>query len=457
MSSALVAVSEPGAAEAAADPAQPGSGHRWSWPFLALFWGTPIWFVLGLQSLIWIILGVPMALALFSLRRIRFPKGFGLWLVFFAWMLLSATQLERNTQLVAFTYRALVYAVALVVLLFVFNAPRRLLSDRAIGSALLAFWGYAIIGGWLGLVLGDASFTSIVELVLPRGLTQHEFVQGLVHPSFAQVQVFLGFDLPRPTAPFVYTNDWGANLGLLFPIVFASWRLLADRGRGIVLVLLIASVIPVVMSVNRGLWVSIAIGGIYGAAVLAARGDYRPLAAAGIAAAAILLVVLLTPLRGVVESRFESDHSNETRLGLYSQVQTDVAESPLLGFGSPRSNEENPNHPAVGTHGHFWTVLFSHGLPGAFLFVAAVGSLVLRTAFTRRDSGVWLHVVVALVLVEMWFYSLLPSPLIIVMAVAGASLRGWDSDRRGAEPERHSYSDGPFEDAPSLASLLEKN
>ncbi len=40
-----------------------------------------------------------------------------------------------------------------------------------------------------------------------------------VHPRFADVQDILGYPVSRPSAPFIYTNDWGGNFALLIPFV----------------------------------------------------------------------------------------------------------------------------------------------------------------------------------------------------------------------------------------------
>ena len=70
------------------------SGLPEGWPLLALFGAFPIWWALGLSSLIWVLAAVPMLVRLLARGRVRVPKGFGLWLAFLFWMLLSATQFD---------------------------------------------------------------------------------------------------------------------------------------------------------------------------------------------------------------------------------------------------------------------------------------------------------------------------------------------------------------------------
>ena len=85
-------------------------------------------------------------------------------------------------------------------------------------------------------------------------------------------------------------------------------------------------------------------------------------------------------------------------------VVDQIDDSPWFGYGAPQANEENPNLPAVGTHGQLWTVLFSHGIPGAALYVLFSVSLAVRTLASKDPTSTWLHVGTALVPVLMWFY-----------------------------------------------------
>src|SRR5205085_2674838 len=78
------------------------------------------------------------------------------------------------------------------------------------------------------------------------------------HPSAAQLQEVLGYTSPRPSAPFGYTNTWGNCLGLLLGWFVVSW--FAERKslrRALGLAILAVGAIPVVYSLNRGLWIGL--------------------------------------------------------------------------------------------------------------------------------------------------------------------------------------------------------
>ncbi len=401
------------------------------WPLVVVFAGYPLLWMSGLATLALSLLAVPLVAQLLLRRRILVPPGFGLWLLFLAWMLVTASQLEKFSHYVAFASRYTLWIGALAVLLTVLNTPRRALGDDAVLRLILWLWGASVVGGYLGLVLGDTRLWTPAQLVMPSSLAEIDFINNMIAPRFAQVQDFLGYPLRRPSAPFTFTNGWGASMAVLWPAVLAAWPSLRGRARGVVGFLAVASIVPMVLSVNRGLWVTLIGTFTYTAFRLARRQDPRIARRLLAVGTVLVLLVLVTPLGSVVSGRLESDHSNNARFTLYTQAREQVLESPVLGFGSPRSNEDNPGYPPVGTHGTFWFMLFSHGIPGAAIFVGLLGSLALRTSRPRQRHMLWLHGVVVAGLVMMPFYELLPMPMFVIAACAGIVLRDRHEETTG--------------------------
>jgi len=72
-----------------------------------------------------------------------------------------------------------------------------------------------VAGGLIGTFIGDLEFTSPVELLLPAEVRADGFARSMVHPSTAQLQQVLGYEAPRPAAPFGYTNSGGFCLSVL--------------------------------------------------------------------------------------------------------------------------------------------------------------------------------------------------------------------------------------------------
>lgn len=416
------------------------------WPLYALFLGFPVWWLLGLGALIWPMLAAPMLLWLLRRQRVVAPRGFAIWLAFLAWMLASATQLDEPDRWIAFGYRAALYLSASIAFLYVFNlSPERLPTRRVVGT-LGIFWMMIVIGGLLGTLFPSFSLRSPLESLMPKRLLANDFVYSLVHPVFAQVQTFLGYPVARPAAPFVYTNEWGANFALLTPFVILAWIWARNRAwKVLTMCMALIAIVPVVVSLNRVLWVSLGIGLVYAAIRLAAAGRGR--APAGIVAlfVAATTVVALSPLYQLLEDRLANPHSNERRIALYQETTERVLDSPLLGYGSPRPSEVNPNAPSAGTQGQLWLVLFSHGIMGAALFLMWMTYALWKTRRVGNEVAFWSHVVLLIAFVQLPFYGQLPAQLHVIMIGTALALRELLTPQGPLAVER---------DLPSPAALL---
>ena len=386
------------------------------WPIYALFIGFPIWWALGLGGFIWPIMAFPMLLSLLRRERIFAPPGMLLWAGFITWMLVTGIEIDSMGRALGFAYRGFLYVSATILLLYVYNSSRDVLPTEKVLWALSIFWIYVVIGGFLGLVFPYFAFKSPVEAVLPHAILSNDFVKEMVHPAFAQVQDFLGFPTPRPSAPFVYTNDWGGSFGLLVPFVILAWQTgLRRRFKFILACAAAASVIPVVFSMNRGLWLSLGLGLVYAAFRLSIKGRERALIAFVTVTILLLGALFFTPLGSTLAERIATPHSNNRRVSLYEEAVRGAAESPLFGFGAPRPSKWNPNAPSVGTQGQIWLVLFSNGYPGAILFLA----FFLGQLWWFRGSGepisFWIHVMLVIMFLQLAVYGLLPVQIHIIM------------------------------------------
>jgi O-antigen ligase len=410
-----------------ASPARPASRTARSpagWPVYLLFGLVPVWWALGLGALIWIVLAVPMAVSLLLRRGLRLPRGFGLWLAFLAWMLLSASQLANGTASpLAFGYRAALYLSMTVLFLYVYNLPRAVVPARRLVASLTVFWAVVVIFGFLALILPEGRIATPTAALLPTDLTTNPFVQDLLNPRLAQVQAFVGYPVPRPAAPFTYTNEWGGAIAMLTPLAIASIGLLRSYlARNLIRLLLLASLVPMVISLDRGLWVGLGAGLVYAAIRVALRGNARALVAIVAFLAMVGSLVAFTPLSQYVQDRLAHPHSNERRESLGQQALESWKHSPVFGYGGTQQSE-NPNQPDVGTHGQIYLVLVSHGLPGLLFFLGWF--LWTLWVSSRGVAGLplWAHVVLVIGFLEFFFYDMLPTQLSLMMAVAALAMR----------------------------------
>jgi len=393
-----------------------------SWPIRALFVAFPLWWVLGLGNLIWPVLAVPMALALMLRGRVRAPRGFGVWLLFLFWMFVSALAIN-DIRIVGWAFRAMLYVAVTVLFLYVYNSSRRSLPVRTIAVIMATYWVVVVLGGYLGVLMPQGGFSTPVERLLPGSL-ETPYVRELVHPTFAQVSgVEQGYP-PRTQAPFTYTNEWAANFAMLMPFVFIALAQVRRGGfRLLLLLMLPLSLVPVFLSLNRGLLVSLAVGLVYAAVRSTLHGRVRALLVVILVAVTAVAVAPALPKR----PEQAQGESNETRLTLYAETVQRIGASPLIGFGAPRPSEDSTN-PSAGTQGQLWMVLFSHGVPGLIFFLGWYLWAVWRSRATPSRTRLWTHVTLLIGTLVLPIYGMLSSGLAVFMVAAAVSWRELDAE-----------------------------
>ena len=147
------------------------------WPLTALLLGYPLWWVLGIDSLLPLLLAAPMAAQLWRRRTLRLPAGFGFWVLFLVWVLLGVVLLWADapgavpggdsSRLLLFAYRIAWYVACTVVLLWITNIRRSDLPDEHVRRLVAWMFVVTTLGGLLGLLAPTFSFTSALELLLP--------------------------------------------------------------------------------------------------------------------------------------------------------------------------------------------------------------------------------------------------------------------------------------------------
>ena len=428
------------------------------WPLAAAYVGYPIWWFLGLRSFIFLLAAVPMGLELLGRRRLLAPRGFGVWLLFIAWVVgglallgvhaPGAKDSGRATQYFSAGYRLAWYVALTIVVLYVGNLSERELPTRRICRWLSSLFIVTVVGGYLGVVAPNFQFTSLVEHLAPVGVAQSDFFKSLTHPVAAQVQDFLGYAQGRPAAPYYHANDWGANFGLLLPFFVLEWfRHDGGRRRWVGIGVAVAATVPVIESLNRGLWIGLGLMAVY--VVFSATRSGHYVALGGLLAATVVVAVLIvaTPLKGTIQARLGAGQSNSVRAQLASRTVADVAHtSPIVGFGSTRNVQGNFNTigggatpscphcspPAMGTQGHLWLVLFGQGFVGAALFFWFLLRRFVPYMHDRRPFAVAACASFVFFAVVIWVYDLLDVPMVTLM-LALAVL--WRMQRPGGDAD----------------------
>lgn len=411
------------------------------WPLYLLFGGLFVWWFLGVSGVIQAVVAVPMLAALVMRTGVRMPRSFLIWLLFVAWMLLSATQIQDLTRAVSFAWRASLYVSAAVMFLYVFNTPRESLPAHRIINILAMFWVLTVIGGLVGMAFPRRTFDSLLGSLLPQEILSSEFVRALVTPSTTGARTFTGTDIYRVKAPFIYTNQWGSAFALSLPFALAALGTMRSwLWRKALVALLVVSIVPLIFSLDRGSWLSAAAGMTYGVFRLARTKGRRGTRGAKtlrtmiVGGLVVTSLVLLTPLGDLIIHRINRGYGDEHRQTLYTSSLILIERSPLFGYGGTVAlsvvNPSAPPGPSIGTHGQMWTVMISNGIPALLFFLAWFVVTLFRTGRRIPDYGdrdlnarFWCHVALFTALVQMPYYELLPWGLFIVMAAAATALR----------------------------------
>ncbi len=392
-----------------------------AWPLAWMVIGYPLWFLVGLGGFMWVVLAAPMVVALVGRRDLVAPRGFGWWLVFLVAVIGSALSIDTAGRMAGYLLRLAYYGSATVFLVYLVNGGESVSRERIV-RAFTWLWMATVAGGYLAFLVGDLSFRSPVAYVMPGALLANELIATLVTPGFADIHDVIGFPVPRPKAPFPYTNSWGSMVALTTP--FAVIALLEPKvgvDRRLVRFVLVASAVPIVISLNRGLWLSLGLGAAYVVGRIAIANRGRGLGRMVVVSAAVALIVAVSPLGSVVESRVDNGHSDGDRWELITAAVEGAAERPVFGWGAPRPNVGNL--PSIGTHGQLWLVMFSHGFVGAVGFVAAVAAFGVATARQRTTGGLWAHAVIIIAAAQLPIYLWVPHSLFAVMAAVAVALR----------------------------------
>jgi hypothetical protein len=396
-----------------------------TWPIWAMTAGMPLAFILGVQGVVWCLPGIVLGARILSDRNVRFPRSTIPLILFLGWAILSITMVGGGSGILLFGYRWLLWAGALTTLVWLVNVPDSRVPSIQIIDWLAALWICLVVFGYLGVLFPEFVQRSPFQLALgPLGRVG--FVDELTRWRFAETQSALtGSPLPRPSAPFNATNGWGAAIGILTPFFIRSWIVQPDlRRRRIGYVIGLAGVVPIVLSVNRGLWISLAVGLVYYAARKALRGKLGPFFVLIGTLIAVTLMLVVTPAGKLVQDKIDNaGKSNESRSNLYEEAFQGAKESPLIGNGAPQHAEgADPKLPPIGTHGMLWYLMFVHGFVGMALFLTWLGGEVLRSGRVRTADGWWTHLSLVIGLVQVPFYGLLPQVVLFGIA-AGLSHR----------------------------------
>ena len=293
---------------------------------------------------------------------------------------------------------------------------------------MAGFFVLTVVGGLIGMIVPNISFTTVARGLIPPSLLTDQFVADLVSASTSSGRAFAAYPIYRPKAPFIYANEWGAAYAMTLPFALcAIAKAKTKSARDALLIVALISVFPLVFSLNRGAWLSAVAGVLYAIIRLSRGRNGQLLRVVAVVTMIFGVVFFVTPLGEIVMTRLQNGYGDAHRAELYEESITLVRASPVLGYGAPVLIEGNLS---AGTHGQLWTILVSQGLPGLLAFTAWLLWALWR-ASRQLPPGhpgdpvvrFWCEVTIFVALVQMPYYDLLPWGLSIAMVAAALAWR----------------------------------
>jgi O-antigen ligase len=412
--------------------------RRWTarpgWPLAALLCLYPLWWALGIGAFAFLFAAVPMAFELRRRRPLVLPPAFGLWLLFLGWTALSLTMVPLeapNTSAggsavghaIGILFRLAQFGAVTIIAVYVVNLRQDEVSQRDIMRWLSILFAVTVAGGFLALAAPHLSFTSPLEAILPHSIASNRYVSYLVHPASAEVQSVLGYSAPRPAAPWGYTNFWGNNLSILIIWLCAyMWRPNTALRRLALFAILTVSLVPIVYSLNRGLWFGLILSVLYMVYRFARTGDLRGVLVILLAMPVAIVAFLATPLHDIVSQRASHSGSENIRAFADKAAINGALDSPILGWGGTRktigssqsiSVGPSPRCPncgsvGIGSTGEFWEIAFTTGLVGVLIYFAYFIAAFWQLRRDRSPTGSAARLIILLAIFYSYFYNSLP-------------------------------------------------
>ncbi|MGR6318629.1 O-antigen ligase family protein [Micromonospora soli] len=393
------------------------------WPLTVMFALMPLWWALGAFYLGWSVFGAVLLALLVARGRVPLPAGTACWLLFLALVLLSATRLDRATAYLTFGLRYGFLATALVVGVYAHTLVREGAPWDRVLRPLGWYWLGLVALGWLAVLAPTLSLTTPVELALPHGISAQRYIQALTHVRVNEFNPVSRTPIYRTAAPYPYTNNWGTAYALLVPCVLAYLTSVrTGRFRTVLWVSLPLSVVPAFLTLNRGMFVGLGAGLLYLGLRALLRGNARLIVSIAALVLLVWIVSLVVPVQDMINARVSTTDTNVDRMDLYVRTWQAVEQSPLLGYGAPKSVDTTLAEEPLGTQGLIWQILYSHGIPALVVFLSWLVLVARRLTAAVSPAGYWLSTVPVIALVVIPVYAYIDPNLSLIFFGVGAGL-----------------------------------
>ncbi len=388
------------------------------WPVVLPFAAYALWWVLGIGDFVWIIAGIVIAVMWVSTKQLRIPPVFIMWLLFVVWVMASLAMTDTSGRLLGAVYRLLLYLAATALAIHTYNSAHSL-SVWRVSNAMVWFLAGMTVCGYLAIAFPELSIRTPMAWIMPSSLASNDLIADMIVRRTTQWNPDAWVpQAVRPAAPFLYANTWGNVYSLVLPFALIHlWLTWHTPRRWWVLLVVFASIYPALATLNRGMFIGLGVVGLWVALQALRRGRVIAVLSSLFVLMVAAVVWVFSPPGQQFIQRIEVTNSTEDRGELYLSTLQEALKSPLFGYGSPRPAAE-PWLPSMGTQGQLWTVMYSFGFVGLFLFLGFLFWVFLLVIPRKDPIGAILGGIVVATIVESAFYGMMTGIMVTMVAIA---------------------------------------
>lgn len=381
-----------------------------TWPLTVGFVLYPVWWLVGASWLAFPTAAVFMLIQLMTprARRARVPLYFNWWLLFLAaYVITGVIVVDNHAGGLGYLYHLTGFAASGVAFTYIYNLR---LGERTALRYLAVLWSICVAGGLAGTLVPSGEIPTLINVI--RGTPAGSFTMAKLG------SINSAYGTPRPSAPFLYANMWGAVIATVTPVVayigFTARRAIRCMTVGGVGLMLI----PLIYSLDRGAWAALGFGVVYVVMRSIRRG--RLGFVAGMAALGLIFggYFAVSALGDFILRRFGATGSIGARSDIYAATWSAFKQSPIIGHGSAAGvTVYDGMHlgASIGSQGELWGLLYSGGLVATVPFYLFVGVALLRTRHATSGLAAAFRVGAISATALSTIYSMLPAAIMAMM------------------------------------------
>jgi len=350
----------------------------------------PLWWVLGLDQIIWIVMSFWIFLKLMMINKAKFKliPTTKLMVIFLLVIVVSSCFIEESYRVLTFirNYSAFISVTILVICLT--NTVR---SEKQIRRLLWAFGIFSFFASLLGVLaitnIFNPHFEAPSKYLIPEGLKSFGLVRAIYTKAISTIDFSRWGMFIRPTSFFIGSTAYGTSLVIVIPLTYFLMTSKKGIKKFFWFITFILLLINLIFNASRGAILSLFIATVF--FIYKKMQNYKKI---------IITFFLMIILLFIYSSfGYESIHqsvinfrggsakgSKEDRMVIYKATIEQVLSRPFFGYGTQRDMPDISFYP-VGSHSGYLGVLYRYGIAGFLLYILILFSIYKYTKVTKNQ------------------------------------------------------------------------